>query len=134
MAMLRPYINYPGDGLYFPVIQSNPNTDMYKKGIIPDRIGSMYRARQKKFTNKNNYFDKISRPLQQPLGTPSAMSMMGSGKHVPSHQSKQLAFYNEVGMSVKRKPKVLKGTVGKLGSSSFAKEPTFNKKINRYVK
>jgi hypothetical protein len=72
--------------------------------------------------------------------TPSAMQMMGSGKSkvrapfAKGNASKILAFYNEAGISAKKTPKMVPGTVGKVGSTSVAREPTFNKKINRYVK
>lgn len=146
MSMLRPYPNNTkGDGLYFPVIQSDPRTDMYKKGILPDHISAQYRKKQKLKINKNPFMDKIDYALLQPLGTPSAVSMMGSGKNKskskhPKHQylegvqSKKIAFFNEVGMSAKKAPKPVKGTLAKLGTVSVAREPVYHPKINRYVK
>ena len=151
MSTLRPPIAFPGDGVRNPVIQSNPKTDMYKKGILPDHISAQYRKKQKLKISKNPFMDKIDYALLQPLGTPSAVSMMGSGKNKskskratllkhPKHQytegiqSKRIAFFNEVGMSAKKAPKPVKGTLAKLGTVSIAREPVYHPKLNRYVK
>lgn len=143
MAQLRPYTNNTvGDGLYNPVVQSNPRIDMYVRGIINPRISAAYRHKQKKQLDHNPYIDKIQGPLQSPLMTPSAMSMIGSGKHkskvrapfAKGNASKVLAFYNEAGISAKKKPTMVKGTLAKMGPKSVAREPTYNKKIGRYVK
>jgi len=143
MSMLRPYLNNTvGDGLYNPVVQSNPRIDMYVKGILPDRISSKYRHKQKKQIDRNPYIDKIQGPLQGPKMTPSAMQMMGQGKNkskvrapfAKGNASKVLAFYNEAGISAKKAPKMVKGTLAKMGPKSVAKEPTYNKKIGRYVR
>ena len=139
--MLRPYIdNTAGNGLYFPVIQSNPKIDLYNRGVLNPRVSAKYRHKQKIQIDRQPQIDKIQGPLQGPKMQPSAMQMMGSGKSkvrapfAKGNASKILSFYNEAGISAKRTPKVLKGTVGKTGSTSVAREPTFNKKINRYVK
>lgn len=141
--MLRPYLNNTvGDGLYNPVVQSNPRTDMYVKGILPDRISAKYRYKQKKQIDRNPYIDKIQGPLQGPVMQPSAMQMMGQGKNkskvrapfAKGNASKVLAFYNEAGISAKKKPTMVKGTLSKMGPKSVAREPTYNKKIGRYVK
>jgi hypothetical protein len=86
--------------------------------------------------------DKIEGPLQGPKMTPSAFQMMGQGKNKSKvrapfnlgNASKVLAFYNEAGISAKKAPKMVKGTLAKMGPKSVAKEPTYNKKIGRYVK
>jgi hypothetical protein len=140
MASLRPNLYSPG--IYDPVVQSPPKIDMYVRGIINPRVSAKYRHRQKHQIDRNPTIDRIKGPLQGPLMTPSAMQMMGSGKnkskvrapYAKGNASKVLAFYNEAGISSKRTPKVLKGTVGKSGSTTIAREPSFNKKINRYVK
>ena len=143
MAQLRPYTNNTiGDGLYNPVVQSNPRIDMYVKGILPDRISAKYRHKQKKQIDRNPYIDKIQGPLQSPLMQPSAMQMMGQGKnkskvrapYAKGNASKTLAFYNEAGISAKKKPTMVKGTLAKMGPKSVAREPIYNKKIGRYVK
>ena len=140
MAQLRPSL--PSPGVYSPVIQSNPKIDMYVRGIINPRVSSKYRHKQKIQIDRQPQIDRIKGPLQGPVMQPSAMSMIGSGKNkskvrapfAVGNASKILAFYNEAGISSKRTPKVLKGTVGKTGSTSVSREPTFNKKINRYIK
>ena len=140
MAQLRPSL--PSPGVYSPVIQSNPKIDMYVRGIINPRVSSKYRHKQKIQIDRQPQIDKIQGPLQGPKMTPSAMSMIGSGKHkskvrapfAVGNASKILAFYNEAGISSKRTPKVLKGTVGKTGSTSIAREPSFHTKLGRYVK
>lgn len=143
MVQTRPYNNNTlGDGYYNPVVQSNPRIDMYVKGILPPNVSARYRQKQKIKINRTPYMDKVQGPLQAPLGTPSAVSMMGSGKKKkgPNHpymegiQSRKIAFFNEVGMSAKKKPKPVKGTLGRLGSTSVAREPTFHPKLGRYVK
>ena len=143
MAQLRPYLNNTvGDGLYNPVVQSNPRIDMYVRGILPDRISSKYRHKQKKQIDHNPYIDKIHGSIQGPVMTPSAMSMIGSGKHkskvrapfAKGNASTVLAFYNEAGISAKKAPKMVKGTLAKMGPKSVALEPTYNKKIGRYVR
>jgi len=140
MASLRPNLYSPG--IYNPVVQSNPKIDMYVKGIINPRVSAKYRHRQRNPIDRNPQMDKIQGPLQGPLMTPSAMQMMGQGKnkskvrapYAKGNASKVLAFYNEAGISAKKQPKMIPGTVGKVGATSVAREPTFNKKINRYVK
>ena len=138
MASLRPNLNFPG--VYNPVVQSNPKVDLYVRGIINPRVSAKYRHKQKHQIDRNPTIDKVKGPLQGPLMTPSVTQMMGSGKtkvRAPFHRgnsSKILAFYNEAGISAKRTPKMIPGTVGKTGSTTIAKEPVFNKKINRYVK
>lgn len=143
MAQLRPYLNNTaGDGLYNPVVQSNPKVDMYVKGIINPRISAKYRHRQKHPIDRHPQMDKIHGPIQGPLMTPSAMSMIGSGKHkskvrapfAKGNASKVLSFYNEAGISAKKAPKMVKGTLAKLGPKSVAKEPMFHSKLGRYVK
>jgi hypothetical protein len=143
MSMLRPYLNNTvGDGLYNPIIQSNPRIDLYNRGILPDRISAAYRRRQKKTIDKQPYIDRIQGPIQNPKMTPSAMQMMGQGKNKSKvrapfnigNASKTIAFFNDVGMSAKKAPKMVKGTLAKMGPKSVAKEPTYNKKIGRYVK
>jgi hypothetical protein len=143
MAQLRPYANNTrGDGFYNPVVQSNPKIDMYVKGKLPPHISAKYRQGQKIKINRNPYMDKIHGPLQAPLGTPSAVSMMGSGKHkqkikkpyMEGIQSRRIAFFNEVGMSAKKKPKPVKGTLGRLGATSVAREPRYHSGLGRYVK
>ena len=140
MAQLRPSL--PSPGVYSPVIQSPPKIDLYVRGIINPRVSARYRHKQKHPIDRNPQMDRIQGPLQGPKMTPSAMSMIGSGKNkskvrapfAKGNASKILAFYNEAGISSKRTPKMIPGTVGKVGSTSIAREPTFNKKINRYVK
>ena len=143
MAQLRPYINNTsGNGVYFPIIQSNPRSDMYTKGMLSDKVSAAYRRRQRKAVTQHPAIDKIHGPLLNPVMTPSAMSMIGSGKSKSKvrapfdkgYGSKNLAFYNDAGISAKKPPKMVKGTLGKLGPKSVAREPTFNPKINRYVK
>lgn len=138
MAQLRPSL--PSPGVYSPVIQSPPKIDMYVRGIMNPRVSARYRHKQKHPIDRNPQMDRIQGPLQGPKMTPSAMQMMGSGKSkvrapfAKGNASKTLAFYNEAGISAKKTPKMIPGTVGKVGSTSVAREPTFNKKINRYVK
>jgi hypothetical protein len=140
MAQLRPNLYSPG--IYNPVVQSNPKIDLYNRGILPDRISAAYRRRQKKTIDKQPYIDRIQGPIQNPKMTPSAMQMMGQGKNKSKvrapfnigNASKTIAFFNDVGMSAKKAPKMVKGTLAKMGPKSVAREPTFNKKIGRYVK
>jgi hypothetical protein len=142
MSQLRPYTNNQIlDGWYNPVIQSSPKTDMYKKGILPPNISAKYRQGQKIKINRTPFMDKVGPALQAPLGTPSAMSMMGSGKkkqikkpYLEGIQSRKIAFYNEVGMSAKKKPKPVKGTLARMGSVSVAREPKYHSGLGRYVK
>ena len=138
MATLRPNLYSPG--VYNPVVQSNPKIDLYNRGVLNPRVSARYRHKQKHPIDRNPQMDRIQGPLQGPKMTPSAMQMMGSGKSkvrapfAKGNASKILAFYNEAGISAKKTPKMVPGTVGKVGSTSVAREPTFNKKINRYVK
>jgi hypothetical protein len=140
MAQLRPNLYSPG--IYNPVVQSNPKIDLYIRGVLPDRISSKYRHKQKHPIDRNPQMDKIQGPLQGPKMQPSAMQMMGQGKNktkvrdpfAKGNASKILAFYNEAGISAKKAPKMVKGTLGKMGAKSVAREPTFNSKIGRYVK
>ena len=143
MSQLRPYTNNQIlDGLYNPVIQNNPKNDMYKKGILPPNISALYRKKQNIKINKTPFMNKVQPPLQAPLGTPSATSMMGSGKRKKktpssgafSNQSRRIAFFNEVGMSAKKKPKPVKGTLARMGPISVAREPKYHSGLGRYVK
>jgi hypothetical protein len=140
MASLRPNLYAPG--IYNPVVQSNPKIDLYVKGIINPRVSAKYRHKQKHPIDRNPQMDRIQGPLQGPAMTPSAMSMIGSGKNkskvrapfAKGNASKTLAFYNEAGISAKRTPKMIPGTVGKTGSTTIAREPSFHTKLGRYVK
>jgi hypothetical protein len=140
MAQLRPNLYSPG--IYNPVVQSNPKIDLYSRGILPDRISAKYRHKQKHPIDRNPQMDKIQGPLQGPKMQPSAMQMMGQGKNktkvrapfAKGNASKILAFYNEAGISAKKAPKMVKGTLAKLGPKSVAKEPIFNSKLGRYVR
>jgi hypothetical protein len=140
MAQLRPSL--PSPGVYSPVIQSPPKIDMYVRGIINPRVSAKYRHKQKHPIDRNPQMDRIQGPLQGPKMTPSAMSMIGSGKNkskvrapfAKGNASKILAFYNEAGISAKKQPKMIPGTVGKVGSTSIAREPSFHTKLGRYVK
>jgi len=140
MAQLRPSL--PSPGVYSPVIQSPPKIDMYVRGIINPRVSAKYRHKQKHPIDRNPQMDRIQGPLQGPKMTPSAMQMIGSGKNkskvrapfAKGNASKILAFYNEAGISAKKTPKMVPGTVGKVGSTSVAREPRFHTKLGRYVK
>jgi hypothetical protein len=124
MAMTRPYIPLKGDGVYNPVIQSNPKLDMYVRGRLPDHISAAYRKKQRQPGSvvKQPYIDKIMPAIQGPKATPGVASMMGSGKNKkvvrnPYNQgvaSKRLALRNEINISTKKHTiKPIKGTVGK---------------------
>ena len=140
MASLRPNLYFPG--VYNPVVQSNPKNDMYTKGILSDKISSAYRRKQRKSVTQHPNIDIIHGSLQSPVMTPSAMSMIGSGKfkskvrapYDKGFASKNLAFFTEAGISAKKQPKMVKGTLAKTGPKSIAREPTFNPRINRYIK
>ena len=142
MAQLRPYINSGSDGVYFPVIQSNPKYDMYVKGRLPDRISAKYRHKQKQSKVVHPEIDKVGPAILNPKMTPNPASMIGAGKHkskvrnpiVPGHQSKHIAFINEVGKSA-RKPKANKATLAPVGSKSVAREPVKPSKLSkRYLR
>jgi hypothetical protein len=123
-------------------VQSNPKIDLYSRGILNPRVSAKYRHRQKHPIDRNPQMDRIQGPLQGPKMTPSAMQMIGSGKNkskvrapfAKGNASKILAFYNEAGISAKKQPKMIPGTVGKVGSTSVAREPSFHTKLGRYVK
>jgi hypothetical protein len=68
--------------------------------------------------------------------------MIGRGKHkskvrapfAKGNASKTLAFYTEAGISAKKKPKMVRGTLGKVGPKSVAREPTYHSGLGRYIK
>ena len=142
MSQLKPYINSGSDGVYFPVVQSNPRYDMYNRGILPDRISAKYRHKQKQAKVVHPNIDKVGSAILNPKGTPNPASMIGAGKNkskvrnsiVPGYQSKHIAFINEVGMAAK-KPKANKATLAPIGSKSVAREPVTQSKLSkRYQK
>ena len=137
-AMTRPYIPLQGDGVYNPVVQSNPKYDMYVRGRLPDNISASYRKKQRQPGSivKSPYIDKIQPAMQNPKGTPSAMSMMGSGKnkvkvrnpYEAGVQSKRVALRNEISLSARHLPKPIKGTVAKTGARQAALTPAYRGK------
>ena len=140
MASLRPSLYSPG--VYNTVVQSNPRSDMYKNGMLSDQVSAAYRRRQKRAITQHPAIDVIHSPMLNPIMTPSASSMIGAGKnkkkvrspYAIGNASKLLAFFTEAGISAKKAPKMVKGTLAKMGPISFSREPTYNSKIGRYIK
>lgn len=138
MAQTRPYIKLRGDGVYNPVVQSNPKFDMYVRGRLPDNISASYRKKQRlpSSTVKTPYIDKLQPAILNPKGNPNVASMMGSGKHkvkvrqpyVGGVQSKRLAFRNEVSLSAKHTPKPIKATYAKVGARQMDLAPAYRGK------
>jgi len=138
MAQTRPYVPLRGDGVYNPVVQSNPKFDMYVRGRLPDNISAAYRKKQRQPGSvvKTPYIDKLQPAILNPKGNPNVASIMGSGKHKVKVkqpyeggvQSKRLAFRNEISLSAKHHAKPIKATYAKVGARQMALMPVYRGK------